>query len=68
MMSPHTHVALTRVRDREAVHRPDAKPDREPAKPVAAIEPTRARRGLAWLHLSRPRHVSSRPVDSVRHA
>jgi hypothetical protein len=61
MMSPHTHIALTIARDREearrAARRPDAKPDPAPAEPVTAIEPSRARRGLAWLHLSRPSHV-----------
>jgi hypothetical protein len=60
MMSPHTHVALTLVRDREearkAARRPDAKPD-PVAAPVAAAAPSRAQRGLAWLHLSRPHHV-----------
>ena len=61
MMSPHTHIALTLASDREearrATRRPDAKPEPVPAELVAAIEPSRARRGLAWLHLSRPRHV-----------
>jgi len=60
MMSPHTHVALTVVRDREqarkAAHRPDAVPDPAP-EPVAVRAPKHTRRGLAWLHLSRPRHV-----------
>jgi hypothetical protein len=61
MMSPHTHIALTLARDREearrTARRPDAKPDPDPAEPVAASVPSRAERGLAWLHLSRPRHV-----------
>jgi hypothetical protein len=61
MMSPHTHVALTQVRDREdvrkAAHRPDAKPDPIAEEPLTAMRPSRARRSLAWLHLSRPHHA-----------
>jgi hypothetical protein len=60
MMSPLTHVALTRVRDqdaaREAARRPDAVPDPEERVPVAAA-PGRARRRLARLHLAPSRHA-----------
>jgi hypothetical protein len=61
MMSPHAHVALTRVSDadaaRKAAHRPDAIPD--PDERVAETRSrTRARRSLlSRLRPARPRHV-----------
>jgi hypothetical protein len=60
MMSPHTHVALTRVSDaeeaRKAARRPDAVPDPEPQRAEVAV-PSRVRRHLARLHLAPARHA-----------
>jgi hypothetical protein len=60
MMSPHTHVALTRIRDdegaRKAARRPDALPDPE-ERPAEAVAPGRVRRSLTRLHLAPPRHA-----------
>jgi hypothetical protein len=60
MMSPHTHVALTRARDaeeaRKAARRPDALPDPEP-QPAEVTSPNRVRRGLARIHLAPARHA-----------
>jgi hypothetical protein len=57
MMSPHTHVALTRVRDEEAARnaarRPDAVPDPEPQR-AEVTSPSRVRRSLARLRLAPP--------------
>jgi hypothetical protein len=60
MMSPHTHVALTRVRDeeaaRKAARRPDAVPDPEPQR-EEVVSRGRVRRSLARLHLAPPSHA-----------
>jgi hypothetical protein len=61
MMSPHTHVALTRVRHaeeeaRRAARRPDAVPDPEPQREEVASR-NRVRRSLARLHLAPARHA-----------
>jgi hypothetical protein len=60
MMSPHTHVALTRIRDEEtarrAARRPDALPDPTPAVAESAV-PGRIRRSLGRLHLAPARNV-----------
>jgi hypothetical protein len=60
MMSPHTHVALTRARDedaaRKAAHRPDALPDPE-ERIAQAVPAGRVRRRLARLHLAPLRHT-----------
>ena len=60
MMSPHTHVALTRARDedaaREAAHRPDAVPDPE-ERVAETATPGRARRRFARLRLAPSRHA-----------
>jgi hypothetical protein len=59
MMSPHTHVALTKIRDEEearrAARRPDAVHDPEPQREEAASPPRM--RHLARLHLTPARHA-----------
>jgi hypothetical protein len=60
MMSPHTHVALARVRDedaaREAARRPDAVPDPE-ERVAETATPGRVKRRLARLHLAPSRYA-----------